>query len=591
MLFTAPVKASASDGSAAYGYTIESFQTEIVVNEDSTIEVEEILTVSFSGFNSHGIIRDFPLGGGVRYTDFSAECTETDFSPYFKTDEVGVLSWYLRGDGLVRGKTVSYLLSYTVHGFETDGVFPIDLYGFDMGRTEYFYGRVVLPEEGFLSYTVYSGEKGTTVNALGVEPTVEGNVITVEQADGISGGITLDLTFEKGTLHTSTDMGLLYALLVAAFTLALAVLCKLVFCYNKPLVRTVNFTAPDDIDPLLAGVLIDNKADDGDLSALVFHLAAKGYLTIDFTDEKDPLLTKTQQSPDGLTRHERIFYDGLFRHGESVRLSALAYTFYSTAESAKSAASIAAGKRFTGRGKTFFVLLAVLSLLSVGGFFWLYGTFAVGAYNYWLGFPLAFFSFLIPAFIAGYAEEHKFKWGAARFFCPAGGFLLGAAVGAVGFLFPPAYTASYTLFLSCAALSLAGLFGGSCRVRTDDYNDRLGRLLGFRDFILYTEKDKIAAMLQTDPELYYKVLPYAQVLGVSDAWEEKFAALTLQPPAYFYSATPVLFRVALFNTFTRGFRSVALASPSTQGKGGFGGGSFGGGSGGGGFGGGGVRGC
>lgn len=49
----------------------------------------------------------------------------------------------------------------------------------------------------------------------------------------------------------------------------------------------------------------------------------------------------------------------------------------------------------------------------------------------------------------------------------------------------------------------------------------LGRILGLKKYIELAEKDKMEALVEEDPKLYYKVLPYAYVLNVSDEWIDK----------------------------------------------------------------------
>ena len=102
----------------------------------------------------------------------------------------------------------------------------------------------------------------------------------------------------------------------------------------------------------------------------------------------------------------------------------------------------------------------------------------------------------------------------------------------------------------------------------------------------YTKK-----MLEENPELYYKVLPYAQVLGVTDEWENKFVGILLKPPYWYVGPRMTAFDYVIINRSMR--RSFATAMMRPQPKGGStvgrsgGGGSFGG-FGGGGFGGGGF---
>ncbi len=95
-----PVSVSAEMVGSFVEYTVEDFRMEMKIAENRTISVKERLTVNFPGRNGHGIIRDFPLGGGIVYNNISAECeTSTDFSPYFKSDDLSFLSYYLGGEG------------------------------------------------------------------------------------------------------------------------------------------------------------------------------------------------------------------------------------------------------------------------------------------------------------------------------------------------------------------------------------------------------------------------------------------------------------------------------------------------------------
>jgi uncharacterized membrane protein YgcG len=120
----------------------------------------------------------------------------------------------------------------------------------------------------------------------------------------------------------------------------------------------------------------------------------------------------------------------------------------------------------------------------------------------------------------------------------------------------------------------------------------LGEILGFKDFIVVTEEDKIKFMLEDNPELYYDVLPYAQVLGVTDEWEKKFAKITIQPPTWYVGNMTffdyLLLRRCMSMAWARSFAEAAKrARGSHVGRsggggsfGGFGGGGFGGGGGG-----------
>ena len=94
-------------------------------------------------------------------------------------------------------------------------------------------------------------------------------------------------------------------------------------------------------------------------------------------------------------------------------------------------------------------------------------------------------------------------------------------------------------------------------------------------------------MIDENPAYYYKVLPYAQVMGVSDVWESKFKGIDLQPPAwasgYNYTLFDYMLFTALMRNTWRGVSKAFVPPPSRSGRSGGGGGfHIGGGFGGGG---------
>ena len=101
-----------------------------------------------------------------------------------------------------------------------------------------------------------------------------------------------------------------------------------------------------------------------------------------------------------------------------------------------------------------------------------------------------------------------------------------------------------------------------------------------------TRMNTAAQMINDNPQFYYHVLPYAQVLGVSDKWEDKFKDITVQPPQWATSSTAnTLFNFYIFNSIMRAsmsnMTSNFVSRPSSSGVSGGGHGSFGGFSGGG----------
>jgi uncharacterized membrane protein len=125
----------------------------------------------------------------------------------------------------------------------------------------------------------------------------------------------------------------------------------------------------------------------------------------------------------------------------------------------------------------------------------------------------------------------------------------------------------------------------------------LKKILGFREFLQLTEKDRLELLNapELQPEIFEKFLPYAMVLGVENKWAKKFEGIYNTIPNWYedtkitnfnsYSLTKDLtsfnnFFNKVFNIpFNKVFNIPSTSSGFSSGFGG--GGSSGGGSGGG----------
>ena len=115
-------------------------------------------------------------------------------------------------------------------------------------------------------------------------------------------------------------------------------------------------------------------------------------------------------------------------------------------------------------------------------------------------------------------------------------------------------------------------------------------ILGFQEFLNRAEKDRIERM--GDKNLFSKFLPYAIALGVADNWAKAFEGIYQEPPDWYVSPmgfgtfSPYAFTHSI-NSVTSNLGSAMFSAPRSSGGrgggfsgGGFSGGGFGGGGGG-----------
>ena len=89
------------------------------------------------------------------------------------------------------------------------------------------------------------------------------------------------------------------------------------------------------------------------------------------------------------------------------------------------------------------------------------------------------------------------------------------------------YTQGYTHYVVCAILLLGVVAAANLLTYSQKQTKMLGRVLGFRNFLLTCEKDRMDVLLKDNPEYFYDILPYTYVLDISDKSRPHFCVISL----------------------------------------------------------------
>ncbi len=550
-------------------YSVESYDVTMVVGENRTIAVTEVITVKFTGSSSHGIIRDIPTNAGEVVTNLKATCNDSDFNYYVTNRDIsGFASVYLKGNELKTGKTISYTLTY-------DYIVPVDEAGDNAIVLNIIgYGWTVplnnVTAKFILPYTpineeYYSGDLGSETNSYAtinkylsddlyiVELTSE--LLPLNSIDGESAcGITGYFEFEDGLLSTTNtfwykfsnflglNAGLLIVGIFALVVIIMAVITFLTREKEKLRVPVVTFTPPFNLDPLKIGKYYDGRVDDKDIFSLVYYLAQNGYLNVVVEDEKakNIRLVATERSIEDNTMPAYVvtFYKSLFASGKDVLVSNLSDSFYSSLSTMKKQLDFdkilpnkEAMYKESGEKRSLFISFLSTLFLVFSGIFVSIIDFVQGGVAL-LQTNLDFWQFLIIAVGGIFAYEIGNQLLISRkeaFKTYFKLFILFVILAIIMALLKFSIVALLIVMISGVILAI---LEEKCVVRSDSYIDLLGQIDGFKAFITATEKDKLEMMLKDEPNLYYNVLPYAQVLGVSDIWEEKFKSIPINAPIW-----------------------------------------------------------
>ena len=134
-----------------------------------------------------------------------------------------------------------------------------------------------------------------------------------------------------------------------------------------------------------------------------------------------------------------------------------------------------------------------------------------------------------------------------------------------------------------------GIFVSLMPKRNPYGNEILGKIRGFRNFLVTARKEELERMVLENPTYFYDILPYTYVLGISKKWINKFESIAIKEPDWYMGHTAFSissFGVSIDTALNRADVMMSSA-PSSGGSSSGGGGSSGGGSSGGGSGGGG----
>jgi hypothetical protein len=608
--------ASADSYNQGAGFKCNSYDVELTINEDRTVDFKERIDVealhSFTMF-----YKSLPTDS--IYTDITAKCDGNDAFNFYVMDNPdmdGFIDLCCEGN-VQRGKRWVYEFSYTMqpNGEDISDGMILDVVGFgssfalnDVDVIVHFPAEPITCKR---SYGGYNSSSGLTDVVDGWSN--DGKTLTIHEDvlelrynsefyEYTAEGITLSFTFEKGVLDGFSSTRLFTSrswlvLLLCVVLIGGSVALWLCGKKNGRIVPIVNIKAPKEMDPMEMGYLLDGAVDNEDVTSMIYYFASKGYLTIDFTNDQDPILERVKvpeggfvELPETASGYQKELFNGLFKKKQCVKVSDLNEKFYEHVDNAKMQMLLKKRKRYDKKSVGCFILCAVISAAISFLCPALYGLIFVGG-NYFPASGLFWAVFAVMSAVLWYSiKEKEFK----RMKGLLKGiliviYLLGGAIFTFG-IATHLMTEGEKILLVVSAI-VAQAFGYFSLSRTDEYNRTLGDILGFKDFIKVTEEDKIKFMLEENPELYYDILPYAQVLDVTDEWEYKFRNLTIKPPSWAVHNEPY-FSYVMINRSMRVAARYMLSRPQNvsagTGRSG-GGGSFGGfsgrGRGGGGFGG------
>ncbi|MEI6144021.1 MAG: DUF2207 domain-containing protein [Candidatus Berkelbacteria bacterium] len=349
---------------------VQDFQSSIVVNNDSSIDVTENIVADCGNAQKHGIFRTLPtfqqIANSKKIQSPITLTSITDFDgkpiKYSETSSRsdGTVTWKI-GDP---NKTVSGINNYRIryhvknairHNSADFDEFYWNLSGnfWDM-EIDNFSARINFPseiEESNSNLSLYSGSFGDKNNLGAVAGWNSTNQVGVDYFKTLKTGegVTLSATFPKGIIQPYVPTfweqygSYFYFLIPIIVFLLLYLIWKKTGRETKISPTVVpEFEIPENLSPLDMGVIFSDGSLKGSyVTAGIINLAVKGVIKIEgikgsgILAKNDYLLTKTNHNEDGLSISEKSLLDKLFSGESETKISALKDVFYKQVEELK----------------------------------------------------------------------------------------------------------------------------------------------------------------------------------------------------------------------------------------------------------------
>ncbi|MDO5293200.1 MAG: DUF2207 domain-containing protein [bacterium] len=597
--------------------TTRNYRTEIEVGMDNTYLVTEKISVSFNE-QRHGIYRYIPYRGYTNdHKPVYASIKMLHSNEPYETDKENGNVIYQFGDEDTTKTGFDYNFSYQ-YTPKLDEQFNTAMYNlFPTGwKTEIPEGssfQITFPKSfDHSQLQLYYGAYGETKDASNIlELSWEGNVLsgTLKEPLKAFEGISFFATMPEGYfVNTKTTAGLKQLVMILSIAFGVVIIVLFFgFGIDKKIKPVTLYRAPDGIDSALAGYLVDGDIDTKDIMSLVLYLASKGYLNIKIEDKTTSFI-KVRELDQYLPEYCKTIFDGIFDKaaiGEEVEVSSLQYKFAEKMEKAKVQLKDYVKKGewggvYTHSSIAFRIIGAVLAIAGV-----IIYAVSTAVTSTMSGFLIATTIGMVIYYVTGlillcYAAD---KWYAMEREKSLTLVRLGVFAVLFGFI-------SYgILFINDAAkhqvmdfrlpfliMAAVTLIETACivflRKRTKKTAMSMNELIGFREYIEGQKLTERKQIIEANPDLFYDVLPYAYVFGLSDAWLNSLNGIEMERPDWIYDARTghtayhnfdMMLVFLLLNdrmrTATTTFTSIDTSSQT--GAGGFGGGSSGGFSGGG----------
>lgn len=589
--------------------TINSYDVAMVVNDNNVCSVVETINVKFPSFGEkHGIYRYIPYEVNAKFVEngkivskkYGADIynlTSNTKHKIFDEDGCAVIKLG-SANSLVNGQTISYVITYDYSmGYDRDE--QKDFLYYNLIGTNWSVPianitySVAMPKS-FESDKVnlYYGSFGSELTTT---PTINGKIISgeissLQACEGLT--IKVDLPnnyFSVNKINYNFDF-----IIVGITILIIAIILTIVLKSKRQhIVETVEVFAPSNLTPTDCAYYLNGKVRSKDITALIIYWANKGYLTIKAKDN-ETTLTKIKEMKDE-KNYEINMFNKMFKNKSTIvvenEIDILASETVSAVSSVKTQCGNPRVDSESFKSYSLSLLLLFVPIIFMAIFYFAKMNLVQNILIYIIPLLIVFG---LTAFSMVFTFSDLSR--GTKEFCGKILTVLNLAVFAlfILFMFKDRTLDKFGVSIFVVILTICGLFLCSKLLFfKPKINEKLGKILGFKNFLIKAEQQRMKVLLKDNPNYFFDVLSYAYVMDIESEFIKKFDKLLISSPEWLENGDAVNTYFVL-STLNNNFKNcnikmnvVNMASKGSSisfggngGGGGFSGGGFGGGGGG-----------
>lgn len=568
------------------GYYINNYEVNIVIGEDNVYEINEKITATFFDY-TNGIVRTIPVEQTIGVPNENGDRIIKNYE--FEISDFHINS--TDGAYVEEGYTSDFTMkAYNLHLPEGMGGVPAegeeyDSYTFDFSYTydlgedrdnakDFVYFNIIgssidthignvefsitfpkdVTEEYREKLMFYAGRYGENTEGTAVDYTYDEETFTLSGSYSAHTKYTYNfynngeyeapvalhygeaLTMYQPLSEGYFDVSRSYTFDIVLLVILLALIIVLIVFYvmhrrKHDLIDVVEFKAPDGLTPTEAGYIIDRTVSGDDITSLIVYWASKGYVEIQEKEKK--IYIKKLKDLDNAKEHERLFFNAIFSSDKPIDTSNLKSVSPFIGQKISNSIKKEGKKYFNPSVDRYYHMTLVAVLVAM-----VLTIIRIDLQS--LNYLFMFFKILLA--VVGVAllwrlpniEKYKHKQKANKFWAKKIILLVLYVACYIGIILmsesycDPFFMRIFTPLVPIALFFIYPYF----EQYTAKGREYLGRLRGLKQYIEVAEKDMMEAMVKENPTLFYDVLPYAYVLGVSDVYMKKFESIPLESPTW-----------------------------------------------------------